>query len=86
VIFLRHPKPAAATGLCYGRTDLDIAPEGEAQIAAALLAVPPVTRVIASPALRCRKLAESKRAPLKMIWQQANYEYLRLSEEERQER
>jgi alpha-ribazole phosphatase len=59
VIFLRHPKPAAATGLCYGRTDLDIAPEGAAQIETALRAAPRVRRVIASPALRCRKLAES---------------------------
>lgn len=59
MIFLRHPKPAAATGLCYGRTDLDIAPEGEVQIMAALRDAPSVTRVIASPALRCRRLAES---------------------------
>jgi uncharacterized protein (TIGR00299 family) protein len=34
----------------------------------------------------CKKLAEDKKVPLKMIWQQANFEYLRLSEQERLER
>ena len=34
----------------------------------------------------CKKLAEKKKVPLKMVWQQANFEYLRLSEQERQER
>jgi len=34
----------------------------------------------------CKKLAEQKKVPLKMIWQQANFEYLRLSEQEREER
>jgi len=58
MIFLRHPKPGAAAGLCYGRTDLDIGPEGPAEIEAALETTPRVARVIASPALRCRQLAE----------------------------
>ena len=34
----------------------------------------------------CKKLAEKKKVPLKMVWQQANFEYLRLSEQEREER
>ncbi len=58
MIFLRHPRPEAPEGLCYGRTDLDIGPEGEAEIVQALEATPRVARVIASPALRCRGLAE----------------------------
>jgi len=58
MIFLRHPKPQAPAGLCYGRTDLDIGSDGEAEIARAMAATPPVVRVIASPALRCRRLAE----------------------------
>ena len=58
MIFLRHPKPDVSPGLCYGRTDLDIGPDGEAEIARAMEATPKVDRVIASPALRCRKLAE----------------------------
>jgi len=57
MIFLRHPKPQAPAGLCYGRTEIDIGPEGEADIARALRQTQRVTRVVASPALRCRKLA-----------------------------
>jgi len=58
MIFLRHPRPDAAAGLCYGRTDIDIGPDGPSEIAAALAATPPVARVLASPARRCRALAE----------------------------
>jgi alpha-ribazole phosphatase len=58
MIFLRHPKPDKASGLCYGRTDLDIGPDGAAEIARAIEVTPTVARVIASPALRCRRLAE----------------------------
>jgi alpha-ribazole phosphatase len=58
MIFLRHPRPASPKGLCYGRTDLDIGPDGAAEIAAALDVTPRIARVVASPALRCRKLAE----------------------------
>ncbi len=58
MIFLRHPKPEVPAGLCYGRTDPDIGSDGEAEIARAMEATPRVVRVIASPALRCRRLAE----------------------------
>ena len=58
MIFLRHPKPDVPAGLCYGRTDLDIGSESAAEIALALKATPRIARVIASPALRCRRLAE----------------------------
>jgi alpha-ribazole phosphatase len=58
MIFLRHPRPNNAAGLCYGRADLDIGPDGEAEIARAMETTPVVVRVIASPALRCRRLAE----------------------------
>lgn len=59
MIFLRHPSPKVEPGICYGRLDLDIAEEGHAQIARALEATPKVARILASPALRCRKLAEA---------------------------
>ncbi|MHA1528022.1 MAG: histidine phosphatase family protein [Alphaproteobacteria bacterium] len=59
MIFLRHPRPQAPAGLCYGRMDIDIGPKGEADILRALRQTPKVTRVVASPALRCRKLAEA---------------------------
>jgi len=57
MIFLRHPTPDVPMGTCYGQTDLDIAEIGHAQIENAVKVTPEVSRVIASPALRCRKLA-----------------------------
>ncbi|MCB1387363.1 MAG: histidine phosphatase family protein [Nitratireductor sp.] len=57
MIFLRHPAPDIAPGICYGRTDLDIAEVGHGQIEAALRSTPRLARIVASPALRCRKLA-----------------------------
>ncbi|MGB7286768.1 MAG: histidine phosphatase family protein [Salaquimonas sp.] len=59
MIFLRHPKPEIEPGICYGRTDLDIAEIGHGQIAKAVATTPKFTRIVASPALRCRKLALS---------------------------
>ncbi len=59
MIFLRHPTPQVASGTCYGRTDLDIAEIGHEQIERAMKLAPKTQAVLASPALRCRKLAES---------------------------
>lgn len=59
MIFLRHPRPDAPPGLCYGRMDIAAGPDSAAEIAAALQATPPVRRVLASPARRCRRLAEA---------------------------
>jgi len=59
MIFLRHPTPDVPTGTCYGQTDLDIAEIGHAQIENAVQVTPVVERVIASPALRCQKLAHA---------------------------
>ena len=58
MIFLRHPTPDIAQGICYGQTDMDIADIGHQQIRQALVDTPSFERIIASPALRCRKLAE----------------------------
>ena len=58
MIFLRHPRPQVQPGICYGRMDIDVGPESPAEIAAALASTPPVLRVLASPARRCRALAE----------------------------
>ncbi|MGF1445634.1 MAG: histidine phosphatase family protein [Pikeienuella sp.] len=58
LIFLRHPRPAVARGVCYGRTDLEEGPSASAEIAAGLRITPRVARVVASPAVRCRRLAE----------------------------
>ncbi len=59
MIFLRHPRPEVAAGICYGRMDLAAGPEAPAEIEAALAATPPAGRVLASPARRCRGLAEA---------------------------
>ncbi|MDJ0612254.1 MAG: histidine phosphatase family protein [Rhizobiaceae bacterium] len=59
MIFLRHPTPEVAPGTCYGQTDLDIAEIGHEQIENAMEMTPRIERILASPALRCRKLAVS---------------------------
>lgn len=58
---LRHPKPDIAPGICYGRSDLGLAPEGHAAIASitARLAHFAPTAILTSPALRCRLLADA---------------------------
>ncbi|MGI9402504.1 MAG: histidine phosphatase family protein [Rhizobiaceae bacterium] len=59
MIFLRHPRPLVKDGTCYGQLDLDIHEDGHQQIEIAVQSTPPVKRILASPALRCRKLALS---------------------------
>lgn len=55
---VRHPRTAAAPGLCYGRLDLALGPEAAAEIAAAVTALGVASAVWSSPAARCRALAE----------------------------
>lgn len=59
MIFLRHPKPDIAEGVCYGRTDMDIADIGYEQINQALKTTPRANKILSSPAIRCRKLTLS---------------------------
>lgn len=59
LILLRHPSVAAPPGTCYGRTDPPLAASAAEEIAAALRALPPGRAVVASPAGRCRQLAEA---------------------------
>lgn len=59
MIFLRHPTPDVEPGICYGRTDLDIAEIGKQQILRALELTPQIEHILASPALRCRELAHA---------------------------
>lgn len=58
MILLRHTSPEVAAGVCYGRTDLGLAPGFAAAAAAALAGLPPVARVVSSPLSRCLRLAE----------------------------
>ncbi|MDT8344829.1 MAG: histidine phosphatase family protein [Thermohalobaculum sp.] len=59
MIFLRHPRPHVAPGVCYGRLDLGLGPRAAAEITAALAATPRAQAVLTSPAGRCRPLAEA---------------------------
>lgn len=57
-VFLRHPRPRIAPGICYGRLDIAEGETAAAEIKAGLAGAPAVPAVCASPALRCRRLAE----------------------------
>jgi alpha-ribazole phosphatase len=63
-LLLRHPPTAAAPGLCYGRHDPGLAPGWEAAIDALAAELPPLARVVTSPAARCRAPAERLAAAL----------------------
>lgn len=55
---VRHPKPEVAPGVCYGLTDLAVAPEQLAQTLAELSALLVADATIySSPLRRCRDLA-----------------------------
>jgi alpha-ribazole phosphatase len=58
LILMRHLKPAVAEGICYGTTDLDLAPGHEAALAAVLARLPALKGLATSPLRRCRLLAE----------------------------
>ena len=58
VILVRHTRPAVPEGVCYGVTDLHLAPTFDDEAAAVLAALPPAERLVSSPLRRCRRLAE----------------------------
>ncbi len=58
MIVLRHTRPAGHEGLCYGRSDLALGPDFEAEAAAILAGLPAVAAVRSSPLTRCLRLAE----------------------------
>lgn len=55
---LRHTAPDVTPGTCYGRLDLAPGPEFLAEAKVVSEQLPPVSRVLTSPLLRCRALAE----------------------------
>lgn len=56
---VRHPQPEVAPGICYGSTDLAVAPQEDERAAAALVrALPKGLPVFSSPAKRCSGLAD----------------------------
>jgi alpha-ribazole phosphatase len=55
---VRHPQPLVGPGLCYGRTELLVAPEETARVCAALsVCLPSGAPVFSSPSRRCVDLA-----------------------------
>ena len=58
LILVRHTRPAVAEGICYGMTDLSLAPTFEEEAARIIEALPPADRLVTSPLRRCRLLAE----------------------------
>lgn len=62
---VRHPKPIVAPNTCYGRSDLAVAPQEHARVAAALLPLlPKGVPLFSSPLRRCAELAEHVADPL----------------------
>ena len=58
LILIRHPQPLVATGVCYGRTDLAVAPEQlEATLTALAVVLPTGLPLYTSPLRRCAELA-----------------------------
>jgi alpha-ribazole phosphatase len=59
---VRHPHPLVGPGLCYGRTDLPVAPAETARVGAALSAsLPSGVPLFSSPLRRCADLARALR-------------------------
>jgi alpha-ribazole phosphatase len=56
LILVRHPQPLVAPGVCYGSTDLAIAP-GQLEQALATLRLPADMPLYSSPLRRCAELA-----------------------------
>jgi len=58
LILVRHPQPLVASGICYGRTDLAVAPEDQALVLASLTTtLPKNAALFSSPLQRCAGLA-----------------------------
>ena len=58
VILVRHTRPAVPAGVCYGVTDLELAPTFDDEAAAITAMLPRFDRLVSSPLQRCRRLAE----------------------------
>ena len=55
---VRHTRPAVPEGVCYGMTDLDLAPTFDDEAMRVLASLPRAARLVTSPLHRCRHLAE----------------------------
>jgi alpha-ribazole phosphatase len=57
VYLIRHPMPAVAAGICYGRLDLPLASSASRDIDLVVRTIDQLATVWSSPATRCRELA-----------------------------
>lgn len=58
LILVRHTRPLVAENVCYGATDLELAPTFEDEATRVVESLPPAGRLVTSPLGRCRRLAE----------------------------
>lgn len=56
---MRHTRPDVASGVCYGRTDYDVASSFDDEFQQVLASIEPFDVLISSPLLRCRRLADA---------------------------
>lgn len=65
LILVRHPAPQLASGICYGRSDVMVAPQELQQVCASLKqSLPANLPIYTSPLLRCQDLAHQLAAEL----------------------
>ena len=55
---VRHTRTAVPRGVCYGSTEVELAPTFEEEAARIVATLPPADRLVTSPLSRCRRLAE----------------------------
>ena len=58
LILVRHTRPIGVDGVCYGITDVELAPTFEEEATRIAAALPTAERLVTSPLGRCRRLAE----------------------------
>ena len=56
--FLRHTQPKVDAGVCYGRTNLELAESFAEEAAQVVMQLPAVDLIVSSPLQRCLRLAE----------------------------
>lgn len=59
LVLVRHTRPNIRPGICYGRLDVSLAESVPQDLNASLQQIPTASRVITSPAQRCRVLADA---------------------------
>lgn len=58
VVLVRHTSPAVGSGICYGRSDYDVAESFTDELPAVLARLEPFDVLVTSPLIRCRRLAD----------------------------